>query len=70
MSAAINPLAILRRKQVEAETGLSRSEIYRRISRGTFPRQIHLGPKSVGWYRRDVQDFLSQPAAYRTSEAA
>lgn len=67
--SAVNPMAILRRKQVESETGLSRSEIYRRMSRGTFPRQVHLGPKSVGWYRGDVQAFLKNPFNYRASAA-
>ena len=70
MHAAVNPKAILRRPLVEVETGLSRSEIYRRMSRGTFPKQVHLGPKSVGWYRGDVDAFLSNPAGYRAPEAA
>jgi prophage regulatory protein len=33
-------LSILRRKQVQARTGLSRSTIYARIAAGTFPRPI------------------------------
>lgn len=66
----VNPMQILRRQQVEAETGLSRSEIYRRMSRGTFPRQVHLGPKSVGWYRGAVDAFLASPANFRAPEAA
>jgi prophage regulatory protein len=69
MSIAVNPMAILRRQQVEAETGLSRSEIYRRLSRGTFPKQVHLGPKSVGWYRGDVDAFLRNPFNYRAPAA-
>jgi len=35
---------ILRRKQVEARTGLSRSTIYARIKAGTFPGASVAGP--------------------------
>ncbi len=41
-------LSILRRKQVEARTGLARSTIYHHIKAGTFPRPIPLGPRAVG----------------------
>ncbi|MGT2427895.1 AlpA family phage regulatory protein [Cupriavidus basilensis] len=44
-------LAILRRKQVEQETGLSRSTIYLRIKLKTFPPAVQLGPRAVGWRR-------------------
>jgi len=42
-------LTILRRRQVEARTGLCRSTIYQRISEGTFPAPISLGVRAVGW---------------------
>ncbi|QQC63743.1 AlpA family phage regulatory protein [Paraburkholderia ginsengisoli] len=45
-------LTILRRKQVEAATGLSRSTIYQRIKDKTFPPAIHLSSRSVGWRTR------------------
>ncbi len=46
--------AILRRKQVEAETGLSRSTIYLRISQGLWSRPVSLGARAVGWPLREV----------------
>jgi prophage regulatory protein len=52
-------LRILRRKQVEARIGLSRSTIYERIKAGTFPAPISLGAKSVGWIESEVDDWLS-----------
>lgn len=58
-------LAILRRKQVERETGLSRSSIYRRIHAGTFPAPVQLGLRSVGWRVADIEQFLADPMAYR-----
>jgi prophage regulatory protein len=47
-------LTILRRKQVEAETGYSRSTIYLRISQGLWPRPVRLGPRAVGWPASEV----------------
>jgi len=52
------PRTILRRRQVEARTGLSRSTIYDRMRDGTFPRQIALGAKSVGWLEADIEAWI------------
>ena len=51
-------LSILRRKQVEARTGLARSTIYERIKAGTFPAPISLGEKSVGWIEAEIDAWL------------
>ncbi|KIP14211.1 AlpA family transcriptional regulator [Burkholderia ubonensis] len=58
-------LTILRRKQVEAATGLSRSTIYSRIKAGTFPPAVQLGPRSVGWRLSSIEQFLADPANYK-----
>lgn len=50
--------SILRRKQVEACTGLSRSTIYERIRAGTFPAPISLGAKAVGWIEAEVDAWI------------
>ncbi|KAF1003817.1 MAG: hypothetical protein GAK36_00178 [Pseudomonas sp.] len=44
----------IKRQAVEEITGLSCSEIYRRIAAGTFPAQVTLGPKSVVWIEVEV----------------
>ncbi|VVC74848.1 hypothetical protein AQUSIP_01220 [Aquicella siphonis] len=50
---------ILRRKQVEARTGLSRSTIYSRIAEGSFPRPINLGGgRAVGWIESEINEWL------------
>lgn len=50
---------ILRRKQVEVRTGLSRSTIYARIAEGTFPRPIDLGGgRAVGWIESEINEWL------------
>jgi prophage regulatory protein len=50
----------LRLPQVKATTGLSKSSIYARISEGTFPKQIPLGPRLVVWVESDIQNWISE----------
>lgn len=52
-------LSILRRKQVEKRTGLSRSTIYLRIQEGTFPKPINLGERAVGWLENEIEAWLA-----------
>jgi prophage regulatory protein len=52
-------LSILRRKQVEKRTGLSRSTIYLRIQEGTFPKPINLGVRAVGWLENEIEAWLA-----------
>ncbi len=60
-------LTIIRRKQVEARTGLSRSSIYARLRHNpkrpgdydpTFPKPISVGAKAVGWIEAEVDAWL------------
>jgi prophage regulatory protein len=53
-------LTILRRKQVQARTGLSRSTIYLKISEGTFPKPVSLGARAVGWVESEIEAWLSR----------
>lgn len=49
---------ILKRPQVEARTGLSRSTIYAGMANGTFPQAVKLGPRAVGWREADISNWL------------
>ena len=51
---------LLRLPEVKATTGLSKSSIYARISEGTFPKQIPLGPRLVVWVESDIQNWISE----------
>jgi prophage regulatory protein len=51
---------LLRLPEVKATTGLSKSTIYARISEGTFPKQIPLGPRLVVWVESDIQNWISE----------
>ncbi len=60
MSNAVQPqLSILRRKQVQARTGLSRSTIYLYIKAEQFPKPVALGPRAVGWIESEVNDWIA-----------
>ena len=54
---------ILRLPAVKARTGLSRSTIYQRVSDGTFPKQISLGSRAVGWIEESIGDWIEQQIA-------
>ena len=62
-------LCILRRKQVEARTGLARSTIYQHIKAGTFPRPIPLGARAVGWLETDVSNWIAERIAMARDNA-
>ena len=47
-------LAILRRKQVQAESGYPRSTLYLRIAQGLWPKPVSLGARAVGWPAGEV----------------
>jgi len=51
---------ILRLPTVKTRTGLSRSSIYLRISKGEFPRSISLGGRAVGWLESDIESWLDE----------
>lgn len=59
---------ILRRKQVEARTGLSRSTIYSKLKHNpkrpgdydpTFPTPVSVGAKAVGWIESELDAWLT-----------
>ncbi|MGF0337521.1 helix-turn-helix transcriptional regulator [Ectopseudomonas toyotomiensis] len=64
------PRRFIKRPAVEAMVGLSCTEIYRRIAKGTFPRQIPLGPKSVVWDEAEVIAWCEERIAAARGEAA
>jgi prophage regulatory protein len=51
---------LLRLPEVKATTGLSKSSIYARISGGTFPKQIPIGPRLVVWVESDIQKWITE----------
>jgi prophage regulatory protein len=68
MSAHSPAIKILRRKQVEIETGYSRSTIYLRISQKLWPKPVSLGPRAVGWPAHEVAAINAARIAGRSDE--
>lgn len=58
---------IIRRKQVESMTGLSRSSIYLQMAKGGFPKPVSLGTRSVGWIESEVSEWLMERIATRAA---
>jgi prophage regulatory protein len=56
-------ISILRRPEVEARTGLSRSTIYLKIAQGSFPKSVSLGPRAVGWVASEIDGWLEHQVA-------
>ncbi len=52
-------IAILRLPTVKVRTGLSRSSIYQRIAEGSFPKQVSLGARAIGWLESEVDAWLA-----------
>lgn len=62
---------LLRRCEVEARYGVSRSWIYSAMDRGDFPRPIQIGPQAVRWRVSDLKEWEgSRPPADPTEADA
>jgi prophage regulatory protein len=54
-----SPKKILRLQSVKERTGLPRSTIYLKMTRGEFPKQLSLGSsRSVGWLEADINNWI------------
>ncbi len=60
-----NTSRFIKLAKVKEYTALSTTEIYRRISKGSFPAQVNLGPKSVAWIESEVLQWCDDLAAQR-----
>jgi prophage regulatory protein len=58
----------LRLPEVEAVTGLKRSQIYEDILDGRFPAPVPLGERAVGWIEDEVAAWLDARIAERDAE--
>jgi prophage regulatory protein len=63
-------IKILRLPQVCSVTGLGRTMIYRLQQSGRFPRSVKITDYAVGWVESEVQTWLAQRAAKRSSDGS
>lgn len=59
-----SPDRILRIKTVLERTGLSRSTLYRRIEQGSFPKQIRISERCIGWRESAVEAWMRSPTSF------
>ncbi|CAN5362414.1 hypothetical protein BH10PSE14_BH10PSE14_29190 [soil metagenome] len=59
---------IIRLRAVLKRTGLSRSTMYRKVDQGTFPRQVRISQRCVGWRESAVEAWLRNPMFYSAKE--
>jgi prophage regulatory protein len=67
-SPSQSTLRILRRKQVEYETALSKSTLYFRIKGGLWPTPIKIGARAVGWLASEVEALNAARVAGKTDD--
>ncbi|WP_410922038.1 helix-turn-helix transcriptional regulator [Pseudomonas aeruginosa] len=53
-----SPRRIMRLKEVEALTGFKHSSIYAFMKDGTFPKNVRIGPRAMGWDSWAIEDWL------------
>lgn len=51
------PVDFIRLPEVQRQTGLSTSEIYRRMDEARFPRQVKISHKVVVWIQSQIDDW-------------
>jgi predicted DNA-binding transcriptional regulator AlpA len=57
------PDRILRSKEVQDMTGLSRTTLWRLERKGEFPARVTLGQNSIGWRFNEVNEWISNRQA-------
>lgn len=50
--------SVLRLNEVTNKTGLSRSTIYERIKKNSFPKPISLGERAIGFISEEVDAWI------------
>jgi prophage regulatory protein len=55
--------ALLRRKEVEARTGLPRSSIYALIAKKEFPAPVNLTARAVAWPSDAIDAWIAERIA-------
>jgi len=61
---------LLRRKTVEARTGLARSTLYQMMQTGHFPKPVRIGGRAVAWLESDIDEWIEARLAEREEASA
>ena len=63
---------LLRLPDVEAQTGLKKSSLYRLEAQGRFPARVKLSERATAWRESDINEWIAQrmPVEHRPPAAA
>ena len=56
----MNTIRLIRLPEVMTMTGLSRSSIYERKSRGSFRQSISIGARAVAWDSTQIEKWIEE----------
>lgn len=54
---------LIRRKEVQAKTGLGASSIYAMMQQGKFPKAVNISERRVAWIESDVDQWINERIA-------
>ena len=61
---------LIRRKEVQAKTGLGASSIYAMMKSGEFPQCLNLSERRVAWIESDIDKWIAERvASHRATNA-
>jgi len=60
---------LIKLPNVIQRTGLSRSSIYLKISKGEFPKQINLSERSIGFIESEIDNWIDERIKASRQEA-
>ena len=60
MAFSNTPDRIIRAKEVQSMTGLSRTTLWRLENKFEFPRRVSLGVNSVGWKLNEIKRWIDE----------
>lgn len=66
----IENLRLIRRKEVQAKTGLGASSIYALMKTGEFPQCLNLSERRVAWIESEVDQWIAQRIAQHKATIA
>ena len=61
-------MRLLKRPEVTARTGLSKSALYDQVSRGVFPRPVKTSAKAAAWVETEIDAWISAKIAARDAK--
>jgi prophage regulatory protein len=60
-------MRVLRRRATEVKCGLSKTVLYDKLKKASFPKPVKLGPKSVGWLESELDQWIEARIRERDS---